>query len=83
MKHVTDGMSGGPWVVFDQSGNTLVISPLNSFMSTSVSHDSTKNTVSWGVMGNASSVPAGFSSWTIMYYSNKGINDVRIPYSAE
>ena len=74
MPKLTDGMQGGPVVVFDPHGNTLVVSPFSQFMAASMTY--VNNTLSWGIMGEVDSVPNMYSVQTIMYYSSEGINKV-------
>ena len=78
MPKLTDGMQGGPVVVFDPHGNTLVVSPFSQFMAASMTY--VNNTLSWGIMGEVDSVPNMYSVQTIMYYSSEGINRVSTKY---
>ncbi|ELT88611.1 hypothetical protein CAPTEDRAFT_195295 [Capitella teleta] len=71
---IKDGRNGGPMALFDRHGNALFISPFSQFMSASVWHDKSQSAYYWGIMGSVQSVPAGFHSQTIVYYSPNGIN---------
>jgi hypothetical protein len=45
-------MGGGPLAIFDKFGNTVVISPLDNYMSSSFWHENNPGgRVNWGVMG--------------------------------
>ncbi len=70
-----DGLEGGPLVLFDKTGQALVISAFNAFMASSL--ELKNQVVSWGIMGDVNTVPAGFECQTIMYYSPDGINKVK------
>uniref|UniRef100_K1PIP2 Uncharacterized protein n=1 Tax=Magallana gigas TaxID=29159 RepID=K1PIP2_MAGGI len=67
------GLSGGPLAIFDQEGNTVIISPFSQFMAASVTHPDLDNSVGWGVMGGVQKVPPNYQYDTILYYA-KGIN---------
>lgn len=67
------GLSGGPLAIFDQEGNTVIISPFSQFMAASVTHPDFDNSVGWGVMGGVQKVPPNYQYDTILYYA-KGIN---------
>eukprot|EP00105_Crassostrea_gigas_P014913 XP_011431749.1 PREDICTED: uncharacterized protein LOC105331316 [Crassostrea gigas] len=69
------GLSGGPLAIFDQEGNTVIISPFSQFMAASVTHPDLDNSVGWGVMGGVQKVPPNYQYDTILYYA-KGINKV-------
>lgn len=53
---------------------SLVISPLTEFMGTSLAVDASHQYVSWGIMGNATRIPPGYTASWIMYASNGGVN---------
>ena len=75
---VNDGMEGGPLVLFDQNGNTFVLSPMSNFMSASMQYvPDNGGHVNFGVMGGAKSVNVNYTVDFILYYSSKGINQVR------
>ncbi len=75
---IQSGLDSGPLLLFDHSGNTIIISPFNNFMAASASYDQggTGTTVSWGVMGMARHIPQDFVYWTAVMYSSEGINKV-------
>ncbi|CAL1547276.1 unnamed protein product [Lymnaea stagnalis] len=68
------GVEGGPLVIFDNSTNALVISPLSQFMAASNQFSKTKQEISYGIMGPVDNVPSNYSIDFIVYYSDKGIN---------
>lgn len=78
MGKLPDGMLSGPIVLFDKSNNVIIISAMNHFTANSYYHDPTKNTISWGIMGRVGSVPKGYQLQTMVYYSDQGINQVRL-----
>ncbi|CAG5115344.1 unnamed protein product, partial [Candidula unifasciata] len=67
------GMQGGPVVIFDNTSNAVVISPLSQFMAAS-SYIQRGQQIGWGIMGMVNDVPRGYSVDFIVYYSNQGIN---------
>ncbi|KAL3872440.1 hypothetical protein ACJMK2_040366, partial [Sinanodonta woodiana] len=74
--NIVDGIIGGPLAILDNNGNTLVISPLDNFMSASSWHrEKPGGHVCWGIMGGVNSIPSGFIYQTIIVYDN-GINKV-------
>ena len=79
VQRIASGLDSGPLVLLSRTGNALVVSPFNQFMAASTvygDHDN-RSTVSWGIMGSVSEIPADFTYWTIMYLSKDGINSVR------
>lgn len=80
MKQIASGLDSGPLVLFSNStGDTLVLSSFSQFMAASAVYSETKDggmTVTWGVMGTMTAIPAHFHLWTIASYSNQGINKV-------
>jgi hypothetical protein len=70
-------MRGGPVVLFNFTqrgeGDMLVLSPFSQFMATSLYQ--VQNTLSYGVIGSMSYVPANYNHSMIVFYSSKGIND--------
>nr|XP_022320745.1 uncharacterized protein LOC111122983 [Crassostrea virginica] len=73
-KDIRDGLTGGPLILFDKDGNTLIISPLTEFMAASNWQDKESGgNVYWGVMGGVDEVPYHYTYMTIVYYA-KGIN---------
>ena len=53
-------MEGGIIVIFDSDGNTILMSPFDSFMSASFWHEKVPPTaggrINWGVMGGVKSI---------------------------
>lgn len=61
------GMGGGPLAIFDKYGNTVVISPLDNYMSSSFWHENNPGgRVNWGVMGGVKSIPANYKQRFIL-----------------
>lgn len=72
---------GGPLVLFNRNGDTLVISPMSNFMSTSSQlilnkQDGGVSSLNFGVMGSANVITPDYSLDFIVYYGNQGINKV-------
>ncbi|VDI03427.1 Hypothetical predicted protein [Mytilus galloprovincialis] len=68
---LTDGMGGGPIAIFDEMGNTVIISPLDNFMSSSFWHeDHPGGRINFGVMGGAKSIPANYRQRFILLASS-------------
>jgi hypothetical protein len=69
---VPDGIVGtAPLVIFTEDlTSSVVISPAYQFMSTSQSWDNKTATLSYGVMGSATMIPAGFQSQVIISASS-------------
>ena len=76
MKQLPGGLYSGPLVFFDSSRFVIIIAPFNHFTAASYVHDTQHNTLAWGIMGNVDDVPQGYSLQTMMFYSDKGINQV-------
>ncbi|CAH1786227.1 unnamed protein product [Owenia fusiformis] len=74
LEHANSGMFSGPLVVFDNTSSAIVISSFNHFMTSQRQHNSSLDSLSWGLVGNVSVVPPGFKYETIIYYSDDGIN---------
>ncbi|KAH9500569.1 hypothetical protein Btru_072292 [Bulinus truncatus] len=68
------GTGGGPLVIFDNSSNAMVVSPLSQFMATSNNVSFMQQQVSYGILGLVDTVPAGFQVDFIVYFSDRGIN---------
>lgn len=66
------GLEAGPIVVFTNLSG-IVISPASSFMSMSQVYNSTSNTLSWGLMGHLTSIPANYRAETILSLGS-GVN---------
>lgn len=75
MPDLVSGLESGPLILFDSTGETIIISPLNQFMSVSMVHMKQKY-ISWGIMGKVMSIPKGYTYETILYHSDKGIRKV-------
>ncbi|XP_059175577.1 uncharacterized protein LOC131955455 [Physella acuta] len=71
---ITTGIEGGPLVLFDNSSNALVVSPMSQFMAASNQISLVRQELSYGIMGLVDSVPSNYSIDFIVYYSNQGIN---------
>lgn len=77
MAHINGGLSGGPLVLFNTLGDTLVISSMSQFMSTSMQQDRYEGGIlDFGIMAGVDQVPAKFSADFVVFYSDKGINKV-------
>lgn len=64
--------------MFNENGDTLVLSPMSNFMSASMQHIHDKdNSVNFGIMGGAESINSNYSVDFIVYYGNAGINKVK------
>lgn len=75
--HINDGLDGsGPLVLFDGSGNAMLLSPLDNFMSASMWQDKSKDTLNYGIMGGVDSLPASFEYSTVAFCSTTGVGDV-------
>ncbi|XP_046547807.1 uncharacterized protein LOC124257721 [Haliotis rubra] len=71
---VNGGLGGGPLVMFDRHGNTIIIQAFTNFMAVSMYYDETTSTINWGIMGDVDTVPAGFEINVVLYPTDKGIN---------
>jgi hypothetical protein len=68
-------IAGGPLVLFNEEGDTLVISPMSNFMSASMEHNIfIGGSLSFGVMGGVNTIPENYSVDFIVYYGSEGIN---------
>ena len=74
---IQSGLYGGPLVLFDKVRRTMVLAPFSQFMAGSIYHDLKTNSVQYGIMGRATSIPAGFTYETVLVYGND-IKQVRI-----
>lgn len=61
-----------PWVYFDPSGNTLIVSPASDYMAAEMRHG-VNNQVESGISTAIASLPAGFTHKTLVAYG-QGIN---------
>lgn len=76
---INDGLSGGPLVLFNTNGSTIVISSMSNFMSASMKHDKlAKGTVDYGIMSGVDSIPNNYSIDFMVYYSDDGIKLVKL-----
>ena len=66
---------GGPLLLFDKEGNTIVMSPMSEFMAAAntITYD---NNLAWGIMGGPEVIPPDFVYQTILFFSDQGINKV-------
>ena len=81
---ISGGLQCGPLVLFDTEDNVVIISPLNNFMAASVWNSgqfyANDPALHWGIMGEVKDIPPNFLYETIVFYSDKGINKVRVTY---
>lgn len=74
---INDGLQGGPLVLFNPGGNTLVISQMTQFMATSMQHNKfSGGNLNYGVMSGVDAIPDNYACDFVVFYSNKGINKV-------
>lgn len=74
---INDGIAGGPLVLFKPSGETLIISQMSQFMSTSMQHEKFfGGFLNYGIMSGVDSIPSNYTADFIVYFSDKGINKV-------
>lgn len=73
---INSGVSAGPLVLFNPSGDTLVISPMTEFMSASYYHDFSDKSYNLGIMSGVNEIPEKFVCDFVVYYSDRGINKV-------
>ena len=64
-------------VLFDQMQRSMVIGPWREFMAGSVNYNTPSNTVEWGIMGGATSIPKDFNYETAVVFGD-GIKSVSI-----
>ena len=71
---LNDGLSGGPLLLFNTNGSTIIISSMSNFMSASIKHDKLiKGTLDYGIMSGVDTIPSNFSVDFMMFYSDDGI----------
>ncbi|XP_059175515.1 uncharacterized protein LOC131955424 [Physella acuta] len=70
------GITGGPLVLFDNSSNAMIISPMSQFMAASNRLELFLGELQYGIMGLIDTVPKGYDVDFILYYSDRGINQV-------
>jgi hypothetical protein len=74
---INDGLSGGPLVLFNTAGDTLILSQMSQFMATSMQHEKfSGGYLNFGIMSGVDTIPANYSADFLVFYSNKGINRV-------
>ena len=73
---VNDGIEGGPLVLFNTQGDTLIIAPMSEFMAASMHHNYAKSSLDLGIMSGVDQIPANFSIDFLVFYANNGINKV-------
>ncbi len=78
--HINDGLAGGPLIIFNPvTKDTLIISQMSQFMVGSMKHNQFfGGTLSYGIMGGVDEIPSNFSIDFLVYYSNNGINKVKL-----
>lgn len=74
---INDGVQGGPLILFNPNGDTLVISQMSQFLATSMQHSKfTGGYLNYGIMSGVNQVPANYSADFLVFYSDKGVNAV-------
>jgi hypothetical protein len=76
IKRINDGIAGGPLILFNTYGDTLIISQMTEFMSTSMQYDRIKGSLNYGVMSGVDEIPPNYSAEFVIYYNRNGINKV-------
>ena len=80
--HINDGIAGGPLILFNTNGDTLIISQMSEFMVTSLYHNKyLGGSLNYGIMGGIDQIPTNFTVDFLVYYSDKGINKVFVFFS--
>ena len=75
---INDGMQGGPLILFQSNGESLILSPMSNFMSASMEYVPLKGGyINFGVMGAAEFIPKDYEVDFIVYFSGNGVNQVR------
>lgn len=75
--NINDGLAGGPLLLFNPQGDTIIISQMSQFMATSMQHENhAGGYLNYGIMGGVDSIPQNFTADFLVYYSDKGINKV-------
>jgi hypothetical protein len=73
--HINDGIAGGPLILFNTNGDTLIISQMSQFMATSMNHNKlVGGSLNYGIMSGVNQIPKNFSADFMVYYSDKGVN---------
>jgi len=73
---LNSGASAGPLVLFNPTGDTLVLSQMSEFMSTSSYHDFVDKSYNFGIMSGVNEIPEKFACDFVVYYSSEGVNKV-------
>eukprot|EP00475_Leptophrys_vorax_P030484 TRINITY_DN4571_c0_g1_i1.p1 TRINITY_DN4571_c0_g1~~TRINITY_DN4571_c0_g1_i1.p1 ORF type:complete len:776 (+),score=200.17 TRINITY_DN4571_c0_g1_i1:255-2330(+) len=75
---IPSGLDAGPFVLFNQdaSSEASIFAPTNNFMSFSVAVDTANSQMHYGLMGNITTIPAGYSSESLIFFGKNGINNV-------
>ena len=73
---LNSGASAGPLVVFNPKGDTLVLSQMSEFMSTSSYHDFVDKSYNFGIMSGVNEIPEKYACDFVVYYSGEGVNKV-------
>ncbi len=73
---LNSGAAAGPLVLFNSKGDTLVLSQMTEFMSTSVHHDFSDKSYNFGIMSGVNDIPEKFVCDFVVYYSDVGVNKV-------
>jgi hypothetical protein len=69
---------GGPLLLFNSKGDTLIISQMSQFMVTSMENEEKAGgSIGYGIMGGIDQIDSNFSVDFLLYYSDKGINKVK------
>lgn len=77
-EQVNDGIKGGPLILFNSNGDSVVLSSMSNFMSASMEYvPENGGYVNFGVMGSATSITENYQVDFIVYYSDRGINKVK------
>ncbi len=72
---ISGGIAGSaPLLLFNEDASaTVVVSAFNNFMAHSQFYDPNAHTLSYGLLGSITSVPAGYTLETVLY-AGDGIN---------
>src|ERR1035438_1827349 len=66
-----------PWVYFDGSANTFVLSPASDYMTTATVRNGT--TIATGISGQIANLPAGLTHKTVLVFG-QGINQTLLKW---
>ncbi len=69
---INDGITGGPLILFNPTGDTMIISQMSEFMAGSMKKDGLS--LNYGIMSGVDSIPRNYSIEFAIYYSSNGIN---------